>query len=404
MARVGSIELGGHGLGSGVAFYLSDPAPFSYTYTPEETAWSVEAREGGTMIVARTHEDLNRSSLLAQGLEHVQRTLDLWSFEKRQNLLVKRPGDNHLVVFLRDGKYVMQHVDVTALPMRLNVNVVIKDRDGNTIPDPPPSSPVWTPGLRFYRLSQSSADLFDAYRSLWLGMEAILDSICPKQPDERERQWLLRAISDVGNRMDLTPFAPTNCTNPAAYIVGTQYDYIRCRLFHAKNAPTTSVPNLPDPEKVAIAYERLIKLWRKIAERILGIHSGRSSAVTHIGFKKMLDNAFTNRLTMYFTDDPTPESKQDTEVSPLGHEVFPFAEVTYLSETAPGRVSYFGSQGVTDLETIPVIHRICSKLDEVLTITWSSEEGLYLDNVDVFESHQTTRLVNRDLPRVIFGD
>jgi hypothetical protein len=161
---------------------------------------------------------------------------------------------------------------------------------------------------------------------------------------------------------------------------------------------------MPDPEEVATAYERLIRLWREIAERVLSVRAGRSGGVTHAGFKRMLDDALANRLTMYFTDDPTPINKEDTEVSPRGHEIFSFAEVTYLSETAPGRVSFVGYRSLADLEVIPVVHRICSKADEVLIFGWSSEEGLHLDSVDVFESYQTSRLVNGDLPRILFGE
>ena len=405
MAKLGSIALGGRGLGSGVAFQLSSPAPLSHLYAPAGERWEVEAHKGEATIVARTPDALNRSDVLARGLEQVQRALDLLSFEKRENLLVKRPGDDHVVVFFRDGAYIVQHVVVSALTMGLDLNVVIRDKDGNIVPPNPLPPSVWTPGLRFYRLSQSSSDLYDAYRCLWLGLETLLDTICPKHPAEREREWLLRALSDVGTRMDLARFVPANCTDSVAYIVGTQYDHIRCRLFHAKTAQETHLPiDVPDPEEVAAAYERLIRLWRDIAERVLSVQPGRTGAVTYSGFKMMLDNAFADRLTMYFTDDSSPVSKEDTEVSPGGHAVFGFANVTYLSETAPGRVSFLGSQPLENLETLPVIHRICSKAHDALMTCWSSEEGLYPDDVDFLESHQTIRLVNRDLPRVVFGD
>jgi hypothetical protein len=297
----------------------------------------------------------------------------------------------------------LRQVTISGWPIRIKSNVVITDKDGKVVTPAPLSTPVWTPGLRFYRLSQSSSDPYDAYRYLWLGLETLLDTICPKQPDEGERKWLLRAITDVGTRIDLSQFVPTKSTNPAAYIVGTQYDNIRCRLFHAKIAKPARHSSIPNPKKVAMAYEQLIRLWREIAERELSVRRGPSAVMTNSGFKMMCDNAFTNRLTMYFTDDPSPVSKHDTEVSPRGHLTFPFSTVTYLSETAPGRVSFVGSQFLADLKTIPAIHRICSKIAEALMTVWYSEEGLYLDSVDFIESHQTIRLINRDLPRLIFG-
>ena len=403
MAKIGSMVLGGRGLGCGAAFQLSAPAPFSHLYAPAGEVWEVEAHEGEATIVARTPDLLSRSDLLARGLEQVQRCLDLLSFEKRQDLLVKRPTDDHVVLFVRGGTYVAQHVAVSGLRMGVSFNVVIKDKDGSVVPPDAPPRPVWTPGLRFYRLSQSSSDLYDAYRCLWLGLETLLGTVCPKQRREREREWLLRAMSHIGAQMDLKRFVPTGCTDPVAYIVGTQYDLIRCRLFHAKVVQPFP-PAVPNPEEVATAYEELIRLWRDIAERALSVRPGAGGMVTYSGFKMMRDRAVADGLTMFFTDDPSPVNKEDTEVSPLGHIVFHFAKVTYLSETAPGRVSFVGLQPLADVAAVPTIHRICSKAGDAMMTALSIKEGLYLDGVDYLESHQTIRLVNRDLPRVVFGE
>lgn len=404
MAKVGKIELGGRESGSGVAFQLSAPAQLSHVYAPTGEPWEVEIRKGETNIVARTPNSLGRSDILAYGPEQVQRCLDLLSFEKRENLLVKRPGDEHIVLYVRDGAYVAQHVSVSALGMGMKVSVKITDKDGNVLPANPTSPPVWTPGLRFYRLSQSNTDLYDAYRNLWLGLEALLDTICPKRRNERERKWLFRAISQVGSTIELKRFVPSNCSDPVAHIVETQYEHIRCRLFHAKVAQPISRPDIPDPEEVASAYEWLIRLLREIAQRCLSVRSGGGGGVTDAGFKMVLDNALADRLTIYFTDDTSPFKKEDTEVSPGGRPVFPFSKVTYLSETAPGRVSFIGLQALAEIEVVPVVHRICSKAGDALMTGWSIEEGLYLDGTDYLESYQGFRLINRDLPRIVFGE
>jgi hypothetical protein len=407
MAKIGNIELGGRGLGCGIAFQLSGPAPVSHLYIPAGEAWEIEMCEGQPNIVARTPNLLSRPDVLAQGLEQVQRCLDLLSFEKRLNLNVKRAGDEHIVLFSRNGDLVLQHVDVSPIAMGVSATVELRDKNGNVLPPNTDSPQVWTPGLRFYRLSQSNTDLYDAYRCLWLGLEALLDVICPKIPRERENEWLYRALSDVGNTIDLKQFVPascTGCTDPVAYIVGTHYDHIRCRLFHAKIVATVSKADIPDPEEVSSAYEKLLRLWREIAIRCLAVHSGGGGAVTYVGFKLMLDSALRECLTMYFTDDPTPVKKEDTEVSPNGHPIFQFANVSYLSETAPGRVSFIGSHPLAGISELPEVHRICSRARDSLMTGWSTEQTLYLDGVDYLESHQTFRLINRDLPRVVFGE
>jgi hypothetical protein len=407
MAGVGSIKLGGHGFGCGVAFQLSAPAPISHIYIPAGENWEIEMHEGETNIIARTPDFLNRPDVLRRGLEQVQRCLDLLSFEKRLNLILKRAGDEHIVIFSKNTDLILQHVDVSPITMGISATVELRDKNGSVLPPNPSPPPVWIPGLRFYRLSQSNTDLYDAYRCLWLGLEALLDIICPKSKGERENGWLYRALSDVEKTIDLKQFVPTSftgCTDSVAFIIGTQHDHIRCRLFHAKIVSPVSNADIPDPEEVSSAYERLLRLWREIAIRCLSVRSGGGGAVTYVGFKMMLDNALGNGLTMYFTDDPTPVKKEDNEVSPNGRPVFQFSDVSYLSETAPGRVSFVGSQPLCGVSPLPVVHRICSKAGDSLMTGWSTEQPLYLDGIDYLESHQTFRLINRDLPRVIFGE
>jgi hypothetical protein len=125
-------------------------------------------------------------------------------------MLIQKPSDRHIVLFRRENKLVLHHVAVSNLGVSLSAQVVVKDKDGNVVPSASPPPPVWIPGLRFYRMSQATQDLYEAYRNLWLGFEALLDAICPKQPTERERDWLLKAVRTAGTTVSLSHlFQPT---------------------------------------------------------------------------------------------------------------------------------------------------------------------------------------------------
>lgn len=409
MAKVGTINLGGHNiigqLGepifSAVAFYLSDPAQFDFLYLNER--WEVELKSGQALVIARTSEKPERSAILSQGLEQAQRCLDLISFQRRKNILIREAGDRHILLFEREGKLVFQHVDISSLGMSVSSEVTVEDKNGNfTLPAAPPP-PIWTPGLRFYRLSQTSQDLYEAYRNLFLGFEAILDALCPKRPRERESKWLLRAIRHAGNTVNLNQFVPSNCIDSASYIFDTQYKRIRCRLFHAKLQSRTANLDLPDPEEIASAYERLIRIWRQIAQECLSIRGGGGGAITYTGFKLMMDNALSTNLKMYFSDNASPASEDDREVSPLGKQVFEFSDVRYLSEIVPGRVSFIGSHPVGEKHVLPIIYRVCSKVNDSLMTIGCVKEGMGIDSVDYFESLMAIRLINLDLPKVVFG-
>lgn len=409
MARIGNIPLGGYeilGRGekpivSAVAFELSIPSSLDYIYLPPGGRWEIELKAGQASIVARSPDELGRSALLGHGLEQVQRSLDLISFEQHHHNLLKEPGDRHVLLFRRDDQLVLQHFDVSNLDMKLTAQLTVKDKDGNIIsPDLPP--PIWTPGLRFYRMSQASKDLYEAYRDLFLGFESLLSAVCPQQPAERERKWLLRAMKTVETKVNLKQFVPANCTDPSAYIVGTQYDHIRCRLFHAKPLDANVPLNIPDPEEVAFAYEQLLRIWRQIAQGCLLVRGGGNGTMTYVGFKRMMDNELSQNLGMYL-DDTSPFGKEDTQVSPLGKQVVAFESVQYLGETAPGRVSFLGSHSINQLNFLSEVHRICSTIQNDLVIVSHIEAGLHLTSVDYFESLQTVRLVNKDLPRGVFG-
>jgi hypothetical protein len=411
MSQIGNIAFGGHGivgqLGkpivSAVAFDLSQPSLFDYIYTPSGEQWEIELKSGQSTIIVRTPDHVDRLALLAHGLEQAQRCLDLIAFESNLNILVQKPSERHIVLFRREAKLVLQHVAVSNLGVSFSARVIMKDKDGNVIPSASPPPPVWIPGLRFYRISQTSQDLYEAYRNLFLGFEALLDAFCPKQPQERERDWLLKAVRLVGDTVNLSQFVPSNCTDPPAYIIGTQYDHIRCRLFHAKPSTNNMTLDIPEPEAVASAYERLVRIWRQIAQDCFSVRGGGNGGMTYVGFRMMMDNFLSQGLTMYFTGDPSPFKKDDEEISPLGQPVFEFQDVQYLSETMLGHVACVGSHLISPTSRFPVIHRIGSQVQGSLLTADCVTEGILLEAVDCFESYQIIRLINRDLPKVMFG-
>lgn len=409
MARIGAMRIGGRGAKPGdpvvfsVAFDLTQAPKSGFVYRPDGTSWETEIRAGQRSVVARTTEDLARSALLAAGLEYAQRCLDIVCFETRNDLLLANPGDTHVLVFRRDGQVVLQHVDITTVSLGVgSITAVVRDKAGN-IKEQPALPPVWTPGLRFYRLSQGSTDLYEAYRNLFLGLEALLDTICPTRKGEGERKWLLRALSAVSSEAGLRAVVPPGTTDPAAHIVETQWDRIRCRLFHAKPSVAGRPIALPDPEQVTAAYEGLIRIWRQIAQGCLSVRSGGGGAFTYAGFTMMMDAGLSKGVTMYCSEDDTPPAKTDSAISPLGKHVFPFDATTYLGTTAPGRVGLLGSSTMRASGMLPMIHRIGATVAEKMVLIGGITAGVEISGVDVFESLQTAQLRNLGLPRMVFG-
>lgn len=113
---------------------------------------------------------------------------------------------------------------------------VIRRADG-TIEVPAEQQFTWMPAFRFYRLSQSTLDLFDAFRNLYLSLEALLDHFWPKTSGEQEKQWLDRALVQAGTRVNFSQLAMPDAGDPIREIAGRIYN-VRIHLFHAKTGRT----------------------------------------------------------------------------------------------------------------------------------------------------------------------
>lgn len=410
MARVGDIVLGGRDgalatgapIASAIAFELSSLSPTSGLYVSSRD-WEVELRKGQLWAVARSSKSVKVDELPSIGLEQINRRLDLLSYEDKKSLFVRAPSEEQLMLFHRGRSIIIRHFAVNHLGIDISGTITMTDAEGNVVPGPAPAKPVWTPALRFYRQSQVSRDLVEAYRLLWLGFESLLSVVCPKAKPEREREWLTRALTNIGRSVDLLPFVPAGTREPIAFLVGTLYEFIRLRLFHAKVTGTRrSEP--PDPEKLAIAYERLLRIWREVAGTCLSIRPGTSSGMTYGGFEALIEGALVGRAMAHVTDDEATPSRADTVVSPNGRRVWDLGAAKYLGETAPGRHSFLASYEVPSEGDSVVVFRIAMTANATLMSVSGIQDGVTLDGADSFESYQTFRLVNRGLPRLVFGE
>jgi len=228
-----------------------------------------------------------------------------------------------------------------------------------------------------------------------------LNEICPKQSHEGERKWLKRALSAISVKINYSHYVPSTVTQPIDYLIKTQYTDVRCRLFHAK-FPYALLPHSElNPTNVLTAYDVLACLWLDIAQKYFSVPSG-GGVVTYQGFKWWMDQAFSKPLVLYFTEDSTPPKKEDTNVSPLGMAIYSFTEVSYLGQTQPGFVAWQGKLTTLDKYKNTKIHRICTVLGDTLLNAAFIEEGLTPCGVDIFETYQSTRLVNKSQPKTQF--
>jgi len=408
MANIGNIYLGGKELEapdsehfpSGIAFPLRGESEIDYIWESQDSHWQVELKKDHIYAVARSHDLLAYDNLVTSGLEQMQRRLDIIAVKKLGILILDHPEINHIALFQRNGEIILRHFSVDILGVKISVSVEVRDKDGNIKPSDPIPEPIWTWAFRYYRLSQASQDIFEAYRNLFLSFEALLNAIYPKQK-EKERKWLENALSEIAAEVPLANHTPGTIEDPIDYFMETQYTNIRCRVFHAKY-PDALLPHEElNPTDVLVAYEALLRLWRDVAETYFQVPRA-GGVVTYQGFKFWIDGVFSRPLSLHFTEDNSLPREDDTQVSPLGLTTFKFERSRYLGETKPGIVSWQGEISLLDIHKNLSIHRICSSVDKTLLNVAFIKNGLSPLGADVFQTHQSMRLLNRGQPKTTF--
>lgn len=409
MAKIGNIYLGGkeseapdsEHFPSGIAFSLKSESKIDYIWESQDSHWQVELKQDHLHAVAKSRNSQEYDNLVTSGLEQIQRCLDIIAVKKLGILVLDHPEINHIALFQKNEETILRHFSVATLGIETKVSVEVRDRDGNIKPSAPIPEPIWTWAFRYYRLSQASQDIFEAYRNLFLSFEALLDNVRPKLPREGERKWLKNALSEIATKVPLANHTPATIANPIDYFMETQYENVRCRLFHAKY-PDALLPHEElNPTDVLVAYEALLRLWRDIAETYFQMPHG-GGVFTYQGFKFLMDGVFKRPLSLHFTEDDSPPRDEDTQVSPLGLTTFEFEQSKYLGETKPGVVSWQGEISLLDIHKRLSIHRVCSLADKTLMNVDFIRNGLCPSGADIFQTYQSMRLLNRGQPKMTF--
>lgn len=387
--------------GAAIAYRLR--APCQVSRSDEIDGWSVESAAGKSTIVARSPQALNRRDVIAAGTESIQRYLDLLSYERFAISELDGVGAGHVLLYMQGNRRTVEIMATSDLGMEVSVTATVYDHEGNPKPTPPGSPAVWTPALRFYRLSQASSDLYEAYRNLWLGLETLLSTISAKRVNEGERKWLRRVLVEVAARIDVRPLLPDS-RDLAEYMLTDQYERMRCYLFHAKPEDGMEAPTFPDPESLALAYAQLIRIWRGIAYHLVGVRQGGTGVVTYEGFRAFLFTPFSSGLNVVYSDARAPVGNEDTQINPGGAARIELENTRYQDGAMPGLVSVSATLPIAAQDSLPELWRFGCEIGpgKALFCVGSVEGGLGLSGIDQLDIQQIFRLKNASSPKVAF--
>jgi hypothetical protein len=379
---------------SGAAFLLNKPVKQPLCLELPD-GWTVAL--SGHYAIARKPEKLaGYKETRDAAYTAAQQGLDLFSLERAANKGIRDAETEHLTWWPEPCGQVLRATYIDLFGMEANAKVVIQRADGT---EPPPRPlPRWHESARLYRLSQVAADLFDAYRNLYLALESILDLVRPQNvpgsPLDPEGVWFRRALADAHARVNLTQFAPRGSVDVVADLYQDIYKDTRNMMFHAKASRSSFLPQRSESEKIAVreAVVKLAHVYRRIAAHELGSSSGAS---------------FVSPSVL----DPARERlKANLRVRASGGDVISEGTIIDLVTRPapevedPYTIAFVGSAGAEQLGSLSRLGGFAAQVDAAAPLLGCRIDGtLTLEGIDRLEAHAALRMVNTGQPRHHFA-
>ncbi len=208
---------------AGAAFLLRISARNSLTPTRREGV--VTLGESGAYATVQLFRGLPDDELRTTAWRVIQEALDIHAATHRDPIATQRAAREYLLWTRAADGYRLTCVDTFDIPWSLSGQAIV----GSAVPTPTlDRTPIpCHPSFRFYRLSQLTDDLFDAFRNAYLSLECLVSDESEKERDETERHWLKRVLG-----------GPLSAGVPAGVDVNVaveeMYKLGRLPLFHAK--------------------------------------------------------------------------------------------------------------------------------------------------------------------------
>jgi hypothetical protein len=313
------LGFGEGGVMAGLAVMLDRSAQRDFACTTSSNA-EVVLEEGADVVVCRITDARAGSAekTLELGYPAVQEALDL--FAARHGWWHDTPEGwaTHLL-WWRDPAIgiIVRWVDFAPTSLRSEVNWVLNRADGTTQSSEDTPIPPWREAWRYLRYSQTTSDLYDAYRTAYLALESLLSSVHPKT-QRRERDWTLAALADlVSLGVDLETFVTPGAPDPVEAFYQEQYKAHRCAQDHAKLSQRRYLPGaLEDREQISAALLNLAGLVSHAIPRVDGGGDFGLGMTTLAGIQMYAE--ISKNMTLHVTEDPLAVDAAATEISPGG--------------------------------------------------------------------------------------
>ena len=239
----------------GAAFLLRTPAKTSATI--EHNSGMVQLISGSQCLTVALSTTAAPDAVRDECWRVAQEALDVRAATHREAYATKDGERNFITWRAEADGYALSIIDTIQALWQMQGELVVNSPPGAPPPPPPPPPVQYHPALRYYRLSQFTDDLFDAFRNAYLALEYLVSEVSPKGPSESEQNWLVRVLggplaSVLPGGIDVTSF------------VESIYKFGRLPLFHAKAYTTIYLPQGAERSTVLNTFEKLQLLLASI--------------------------------------------------------------------------------------------------------------------------------------------
>lgn len=340
---------------------------------------------------AKSHEEA-----FMRGILIIQECLDLLSMRGEVDLATRDVTKEYFVWWNEDKMKIFTYVETFILSFSVgNPTITLRDKDGNIIP-PVPIIPIYSPAFRYYRLSQISDDLFDAFRNMYLAFEFLLSSHYPKN-SESEIDWLKRALQSSEIDLNLHNIVPKGTQSIVDFIIEKIYINARLPLFHSKSGKNVFAPNnLKDRTTVSTALNLLTKIVIQMADHWYSCR--RMSGWVNLKFleesyeKLLVNSSFVYCDDPQYTENDTVKSKSIKK----GIKYLTHFKTTFLNEDVP---NIEGEVSLSLLEHRLPLSAIVAINEEKTLLISKPERKLKIKGFDSFRTIFILRGNNASQPR-----
>ncbi len=366
------------------------------------SGWAAEVLAGTQTIVARGPKASGYETARDASFDAAQEALDVFCIRGTLSLAVVRVETTHFAWWTDSAGTIMRIGGVVDRNVGMTATLSVTDTHGNPRPVPP-LPVVWHQSFRFFRVSQTSTDLFDAYRNLYLALESILTTMVPIGHSEGEKVWLKRALREIDATLPLARYAPPGSIDPLEAIYQDVYAQTRTALFHAKQGRRVLLPqHLGTSAGVVDTLERLSRLYLDLVDKHLGVRRA-AGVMTLVGFNMAMQPLINATSEVAISDDDSPLDPDDTAVNPGGGSVAQFAAAYDPALDRPGYKYWLGELHSAQFGPVQRVSRLGLLHHSILTQAKRLADPVNLLGIDVLQVQLGQRLVNTNRPRATFA-